>query len=509
MKNFKMPSAYTIVFIALLVTTLFTYFIPVSVFNDETNKVVVGAIFGEDGSIIELGGRGVQPAGLWDFIQAPIKGFQDASDVVIALLIAGGFLNVLNYTGALEAGIGSLLTKFQGNVLIASIMFIFAVLGTVFGFWEEIPPFVVVIVPLFVLAGYDVMTGLAVIFIGAIVGNMASIVNPFSVGAAVAAIGNPDLSLGSGIILRIILFFALYAVALVYILKYANKVKADKNNSITAHLTDINTLTEDNAELPQLTKKRLLSVLVFVVIVIFLIIGYVPWGEFGLADKINYPITLLSKVPILGDIIGAANITPFGEWYFNEFSFLFFTGSFLLMIINKIKEADFFRIFLEGSKDILGVVIILGIARGISIIMGSKTAGMSVTLVYWISEALSSVPLWVFAIVAFFAFLAIGIFLQSTSGVASISMPILGTVAAVIFASTAGGEIGGQIILISAFTIGINFVAGFYPGAIIMGTLELVNIPYNYYLKFITKIMVIMALVAVIIISIAPYIGLV
>lgn len=509
MKKFKMPSAYTIVFIALLITTLFTYFIPVSVFDEETKKVVVGAIFGEDGSIIKLAGNGTQPSGIWDFIQAPIKGFQDASDVVIALLIAGGFLNVLNYTGALEAGIGSLLSKFKGNVLIATIMFIFAVLGTVFGFWEEIPPFVVVIVPLFIIAGYDVMTGLAVIFVGAIVGNMASIVNPFSVGAAVAAMSNPELSLGSGIVLRIVLFFALYFVALFFILKYANKVKADKQASITADLTDINTLTDDNASLPQLTKKRALSVFVFVVIVIFLIIGYVPWGEFGLADAINSPITMLAKVPVLGDILGAAHITPFGEWYFNEFSFLFFTGSFLLMLINGIKEADFFRIFLEGSKDILGVVIIIGIARGISIIMGSKTAGMSVTLVYWISEALSSTPLWVFAIVAFIAFVGIGIFLQSTSGVASISMPILGTVAAVIFASTSGGEIGGQIILISAFTIGINFVAGFYPGAIIMGTLELVNIPYNYYLKFMTKIMVVLAIVAVAIISIAPYIGLV
>lgn len=508
MKNFKMPSAYTIVFFALLVTAIFTYFIPVSVFDEETQKVVVGAVFDDSGKIVELGGSGTQPMGIWDYIQAPIKGFQDASDVAIALLIAGGFLSVLNHTGALEAGIGSLLNKFKGNVLIAIIMFIFGLLGAVFGFWEEIPPFVVVIVPLFVLAGYDVMTGIAVIFLGAIVGNMASIVNPFSVGAAVAAIGNPELSLGSGIVLRIILFIALYVVALIYVLKYANKVKKNKADSMIADLKDINTLTEENAKLPDLNRKRLLSVIVFIFIVVLLIVGYIPWFEFGLGEIVNAPIVALGNIPILGDILGAKNITPFGEWYFNEFSFLFFVGSFLLMIINRIKETEFFRIFLEGSKDILGVVIILGIARGISIIMGSKTAGMSVTLVYWISEALSSVPLWVFAVIAFLAFVAIGIFLQSTSGVASISMPILGTVAGIIFASTNSGEIGGQIILISAFTVGINFVAGVYPGAIIMGSLELVNIPYNYYLKFVTKALIVLGIVAVVILSIAPYIGL-
>lgn len=75
-----------------------------------------------------------------------------------------------------------------------------------FWFWEEIPAFSIVIVPLFVLAGYDVMTGLAVLFIGATAGNMASVVNPFSVGAAIGAIGNPELSLGSGMILRMVIF---------------------------------------------------------------------------------------------------------------------------------------------------------------------------------------------------------------------------------------------------------------------------------------------------------------
>lgn len=508
MKKFKLPSAYTIVFIALLITAVFTYFIPVSVFDEETKKVVIGAAFDDAGKIVHLDGAGTQPVGLWGYIQAPIKGFQDASDVCIALLIASGFLNVLNYTGALEAGIGSLITKFKGSVLIAVITFIFALLGAVFGFWEEIPPFVIVIIPLFVLAGYDVITGIGVIFLGALVGNMASIVNPFSVGAAVAAIGNPDLSLGSGILLRIIIFFALYFVALFYLLQYANKVKDNKEKSIIKDLNDVNTLVYEDSKLPELNKKRMLSIIVFVMIVVFLIIGYIPWFEFGLGEAVNAPVKALGNIPILGDILGFKSITPFGEWYFNEFSFLFFVGAFLLMVINKIKEGEFFRIFLEGAQDSLGIVLILGISRGISVIMGSKTAGMSVTLVYWISNTLSNVPLWIFAIVAVIAFLVIGIFLQSTSGVASISMPILGTVAGVIFAATAGGEVGGQIILISAFTVGINFIAGIYPGAIIMGCLELTNIPFNYYLKFILKPLIMLAVVAVVILSIAPYIGL-
>ncbi|WP_423364502.1 YfcC family protein [Mycoplasma sp. P36-A1] len=506
MKKFKMPSAFTIVFIALLITAILTYFIPVSVFDAETGKVVVKAVFDESDNIVNLGGAGTQPAGVWDFVQAPIQGFQNASDVAIALLIAGGFLNVLNYTGGLEAGIGKLLNKFTGAVLIAVMTTIFALLGTVFGLWEEIPAFAVVIIPLFVIAGYDVMTGIGVLFVGATVGNMASVVNPFSVGAAVAALGNPELSLGSGIILRIIIFVVLNTIATFYLIKYANSVKKFPEKSIIAELDDVNSLTDDNqSELPEFNRQRFLSALVFILIVVFMIIGYIPWSEFGLSDIVNAPITALNQIPV----IGSKNFTPFGEWYFNEFSFLFFIGAFFLKIINKIPEAKFFKLFLDGSKDLLGVVVVLGIARGISILMGSKTSGMSVTLVYWISEAMANVPLWVFAIVAIFAFMAIGVFLQSTSGVASISMPILGAVAAAIFAATSSGEIGGQIILMSAFTIGLNFTSCIFPSATVMGTLELVNVPYNYYLKFVLKIYILLTIVGGLIISIAPYIGLV
>src|SRR5699024_9903591 len=147
-------------------------------------------------------------------------------------LMAGGFLAVLNHTGALEAGIGALLTKFIGGVLIAVMTLAFAVLGTSFGFWEEVVAYVVLIVPSFVLVGYDVVVGLGVLFIGASVGNMSSLVIPFATGAAVSAIGNPELSIGSGIILRFVIFVVLYVVGTTYLINYANKVKKDKKKSV-------------------------------------------------------------------------------------------------------------------------------------------------------------------------------------------------------------------------------------------------------------------------------------
>ncbi|QIK69516.1 YfcC family protein [Erysipelothrix sp. HDW6C] len=509
-RKFKMPSSYTIVFMALVITAALSYFIPQSVFDKGTGEIVFDAVFGSNGEVLR--GQGMQPFGLWDVLMAPIQGFQSSSDVAIGILSAGGFLAILNHIGALEAGIGSLLNKFKGNVLIAVMMFVFAVLGTSFGFWEEITAFAVVIIPMFVMAGYDVMTGLGVIFVGATIGNMSSLVNPFSTGAAVAAIGNPDLSIGSGIVLRSIIFLALYVVGTFLVVQYASKVKKDPSKSVIAGDKEIKTLTDAGETLPEFTTKRKWSALVLIGVVIVIILGYLPWADLlgqGVADIVNSPFTMLAKVPVLGNLLGAAHVTPLGEWGFNEFAFLFVIGAFILKIINRIPEMEFINTFIAGMKDLFGVVVVLAIARGIAIIMGSSTEGMSITFIYWISNALSSVPLWVFGIFAIAAYVLIGIFLQSTSGVAGISMPILGAVAAALFTASSIGTEGGQILLISAFAAGVNFMSGIYPSATLMGTLELVNVPYDKYLKFALKILLALLFVSAIIIAIAPYIGIV
>lgn len=107
------------------------------------------------------------------------------------------------------------------------------------------------------------------------------------------------------------------------------------------------------------------------------------------------------------------------------------------------------------------------------------------------------------------AYVLIGIFLQSTSGVAGITMPILGAVASALFIGSDLGSAGGQIILISAFTAGVNFVASIYPTATLMGSIELVNLPYDRYLKFMVPIMVTLLALSGLIIGLAPYLGLV
>jgi uncharacterized ion transporter superfamily protein YfcC len=515
LKKFKIPGAMIIVFICLLIVAGLTWLVPTSVVveNNGTTEVVYNATLDDEGNIIK--NSGTNPAGIWDIVMAPVKGFVEASNVSCSILVSGAFLGIMNYVGALDAGIGKLLKRFTGKSLIALLMLMFGLMGTVYGTWEEIPAYALVIVPLFVTAGYDVMTGLAVLFVGATIGNMASVVNPYSTGAAVAAIGNDALSLGSGIELRLVLFIVLYIVGTLSVIKYATKVKNDKTKSVLNGLNSIVNLTDDQAELKELTKKRFWSLVVFIVMVICLVMGYVPWTEIPVGngitmyEVINYPAVLLSNIPIIGDLLGATHFTPFGDWYFDEFSFLFLFGAIIIAFINRLSTDEFVSEFTKGAIDLLGVVLVLCIAKGISVLMGTSTSGMSVTFVYWIQGMLQGFPAWSFAIACILAFAGIGLFLQSTSGVSGITMPILGAVAMGLFAGTEIGETGGQILLISSFTLGLNFMSGIYPGATTMGTLELVNIPYDRFLKFILIQLIPLLLIGGVILSIAPYIGLV
>lgn len=513
-KTRKMYSAYTIVFIFLIITAVLTWIVPPSVVvtNEQGLKeVVFNAMFVDDEVVKDVG---PQAAGIWDVVMASIKGFSNASQVSIAILMAGAFLGIINSVGALDAGIGALLKKYTGTTLIAILMFVFAVFGTVFGFWEEIPAFSIVIVPLFVMAGYDVITGIAVLTVGATAGNMASMVNPFSVGAAIGAIGNKELSIGSGIILRIVIFFVLYFVGLILTLRYANQVKKDKTKSIVADIENIKNV-DNSKELPELTRRRKWSLVVLVAIIVFLILGYMPWYIIDLGDGktfqdiINAPFQAIASIPVLGSITGLKHMTPLGDWYFGEFAFVFLFGSLLLCFINKMPEKEFVKEFAAGAKDLLGVVLVLSIANGISVIMGSRTEGMSVTFVYWIQSVLEGIPAWAFSIATVGAYVLIGFFLQSTSGVAGITMPILGAVTIGLFQNSNIGAIGGQIMLISAFTVGINFMSSIYPSATNMGTLELFHVPYDRYLKFALKIFIPMLVTGAFLIAISQFLGIV
>ena len=211
----------------------------------------------------------------------------------------------------------------------------------------------------------------------------------------------------------------------------------------------------------------------------------------------------------LGNLLGVDSFTEFGNLYFNEFCVIWLIGAIVIAVINKMTEKEFVSNFIGGAADLMGVVLVLATSRGISVFMGSQTEGMSITFIYWIQNILKDVPLWAFVIAAVAVYVMIAVFLQSTSGLAGITMPIFGAIAMAVFATTSTGGTGGQILLMSAFTCGVNFICSFYPESTNMGICELTHIPYDRFVRTMLKISLPMLLIAAVIISVAPYVGIV
>lgn len=351
MKKFKMPPALIIVMMFLFIVGILTWFVPTSVVvSDEAgnSEIIYNAAFDDEGNVIE--NAGTDPVGFWDFFLAPIKGFANAADVAMAILVSGGLLAVLNKSGAMDAGIGVLIRKFKGNTLIAILMIVFALMGTIYGSWEELPAFAIVIIPLFIRAGYDALTGIQVILIGAVCGNMADVVNPYAVGAAVAAIGNDELSLGSGILLRLVLLVVLLAIGIFSVTRYASMVKKDPNKSALSGIEGVNTqITSESSDAQAseetvMTGRQKASLVAFGIVILACVLGYVPWdsipvGNQTMFEYVNILQTKLSGT-FLGNLVGTDNFTPFGWWYFDEFSVAWLLGAVAIGLINRMNLHD-------------------------------------------------------------------------------------------------------------------------------------------------------------------------
>ena len=507
-KHFEMPSALMIVTIFLFIVGILTWFVPTSVNVD--GQIIYNAAFDADGNVIE--NAGTNPAGLWDFFLAPILGLAEGVQVAAALIVSGGFVAVLNATGALDAGIGALLRKFSGNTLICVLMFAFALMGTVFGLWEELPAYAVVVIPMFLAAGYDAFTGIMVIIVGAVAGNMADIVNPYAIGAAVAATGNDELGIGDGIVLRMILFVVLLAMGCFFVTRYAASVKKDPSKSVVDNREAASLHASfDVSEIKPLTGKHKASLAIFIFVILFTIVGYAPWDSIGDGETVFNAVNGFKNLSgtFLGNLLGVDSFVELGWWYFDEFCTLWLIGAILIAVVNKMPEKVFVKTFVGGAADLMSVILVLAVSRGIGVFMGDKYSGMSITFIYWLKDILTGVPLWAFVIAAIAVYLMIALFLQSTSGVAGITMPIFGAIALALFSTTAAGGIAGQVLLISAFTCGVNFICGIYPEATNMAMCDMTGTSYPTYLKNMLKTLIPMLVVAAIIISVAPYVGLV
>ena len=418
------------------------------------------------------------PAGLLEVFSAPIQGFINAADVIVFLFMLSAFLKVVNTTKALDAGIGNVFLKMQGKEiwLIAILMILFSICGTTFGMCEAAIPFYFLLIPVLIAAGFDTYIALLVVCFGAGLGVLASTLNPVLVNNAFAAANSgiqglypeaAELSTSNGLIWRLISYVVLTGTAVGYTIWYALRIKKNPTKSITYGQNAGASLKFDKDTIPPLTGRRKATLVVFVLTFIMLIVGAIPWDTvtgmngfelLGQQLAASFPYIAGQSIdPATGQVV--SNIANIGSWSLIQMAFLFFISAFVVGAINWKGEKNFGNQLIEGASEFMGVVFIISIATGFSVLLAET--GIQNVLIDAIGGAAAALNPILFAIVLFMLFFLIAIFIPSMSGFARTVFPTVGPalsggVAAV---NGAGMTVSGSVLTFSFASGLVNLVS--------------------------------------------------
>lgn len=396
------------------------------------------------------------PQGIISILQAPIKGIYETMDIILFVLLLGAFINIFFSSGAIEKGIARLCYKMKGREtwLIISLSFIFIACGTTYGMDAEAMAFYPILVPVFLAAGYDLIVPIGVIFLGTQIGQLSSVSNPFSTVIASNIIG---INWINGITERIIICIITSAISIFYLVRYAQKVKKDPQRSIIKRI-------DGNVHSPYPVHNIILS-------------------EVKL-DKRTKLLLLMFGLTFIIMITGVI----FMGWSLPEMSAVFIGASIIFGIVLRIPEKILIDKFVTGAASLLGVSLIIGVARGVTIVMNE--GHISDSLLYHSSLLVGDMPPALFIVMLMTLYLVFTIFIASTSGMAVVTMPILGSLALMI------GIQGNDTV--NAYLFGLGIMNLISPTGLLLPSLALVNVSYSSWLRFITPLLIILYIVCAI-----------
>lgn len=503
-KKFSFPTAYTVILIVMLVVMGLTYIIPSGKYaklsyDTNSSKFIVDLPDGESNqynatqeTLNKLGvnvnlkqftsGAISKPVAIPNtyeklgkenttifgaittFLKAPIQGLYDSIDIIAFVLVIGGLVGVINSTGAFTAGINALSKTLRGKEkwMIVIITSLVALGGTTFGLAEETIAFYPIIVPIFIAAGYDAIVAIATIFLGSCIGTMAATVNPFS---TIIASNIAGVSFTQGMSLRILALVIALVVTLIYIIRYGEKVKKDPTRSlIYSQKEEIEkrfSSAEDGKDGVEFTLRKKLMLLIFGLSFVVMIYGVKELG-----------------------------------WWFMEMTALFFAVTFIMVPLSKQKESEFVSNFVQGAADLLGVALTIALARGVTIIMDGGL--ISDTILYSLSSVVSSMSGIAFSGVMYIVYIILGFFINSSSGLAVLSMPIMAPLADVVGVN--------RDIIVTAYMFGQGLIGIITPTGLILASLAMINVTYDKWLKFVMPLVGIIMVLSIALLCIGSFI---
>ena len=380
-----------------------------------------------------------------------------AVQVFFFVLAIGAFITVTIKTGALDAGIGRVTERFRkrGLLLIVILMVIFSVGGTTYGMAEETLGFYAIILPVIIALGYDRLVGVGIIMVGAGVGTLASTVNPFATGVGSDAAG---VALGDGIGLRLIMYAVLTIITVLYVLRYAGRVRGDPAKSLVPALEGDDAVASGPAGPPQpITGKQKTVLWIFGLTFGLMIFSVIPWGDFSSSLE--------------GITLG---------WYFPELAALFIVGAVLVGLVGGLGEEGTVTGIISGAGDFIGAALIIAVARGVTVIMNNS--GITDTVLHSLETVVSGLPSGAFIVVMYLVNIVLAFLVPSSSGHATLAIPIMAPL----------GDFAGvsRAMVVTAFQSASGWMNLFTPtSAIVMGGLALSRVRYDRYLRFIAPLL--------------------
>lgn len=396
-KQFKVPHVYAIIFALMVIFAVLTWIVPSGSYQrQEVNgrEVTVAGTYEQSEKTYideETGDEVDLRQGVFDVLQAPTRGIQEAIEVVAFILIVGGSFQVITKTGAITSGMGRVVRRFKNkDILIIPIaMVLFALGGTSFGMAEETLPFFAIFMPIMMAMGFDSMTAFMVVFVGARMGYIASTINPFNVLIAQGILGiqgNPQLWL------RMIAWVVLTAVAITWVVLYARRVKKNPESSITFEddiAKKVEFAADESALDAEFTGRQKGVLAVFIAGMCLIIWGLVTQG-----------------------------------WYMNEISAVFLAMGLLAGVIAGFSQDVIAQEFVAGIADFAFSAIVVGLARGILVIASD---GMIIdTILNALATGLGGIPAVLFTTLLYAVENLLAILVPSSSGLAALTAPIFG-----------------------------------------------------------------------------------
>lgn len=396
-KQFKVPHVCAIIFALMVIFAVLTWIVPSGSYQrQEVNgrEVTVAGTYEQSEKTYideETGDEVDLRQGVFDVLQAPTRGIQEAIEVVAFILIVGGSFQVITKTGAITSGMGRVVRRFKNkDILIIPIaMVLFALGGTSFGMAEETLPFFAIFMPIMMAMGFDSMTAFMVVFVGARTGYIASTINPFNVLIAQGILGiqgNPQLWL------RMIAWVVLTAVAITWVVLYARRVKKNPESSITFEddiAKKVEFAADESALDAEFTGRQKGVLAVFIAGMCLIIWGLVTQG-----------------------------------WYMNEISAVFLAMGLLAGVIAGFSQDVIAQEFVAGIADFAFSAIVVGLARGILVIASD---GMIIdTILNALATGLGGIPAVLFTTLLYAVENLLAILVPSSSGLAALTAPIFG-----------------------------------------------------------------------------------